>query len=72
MVGLLALGNGVVLAIGAKNKRVSPETTALAVLSAAAFTVIDVVYVAKKRIRGIYLADAVVEAVLALTVVCSE
>jgi hypothetical protein len=61
MVGGLALTNGIVIGTGARRERDSLQTTALAVLSATAFAAIDVIYVARGRIRPIYLADAVVE-----------
>jgi hypothetical protein len=61
MVGALALTNGIVIGIGARRERDPLQTTALAVLSATAFAAIDVIYVARGRIRPIYLADAVVE-----------
>lgn len=64
MVGLLALTNGVVLATGASTERISTETLRLSLLSACSFAAIDVLYALKGRISKIYLADAVVEAVL--------
>jgi hypothetical protein len=65
MVGALAVANGAALAFGLRRPRVAPETVALGVASAAAFCAIDVTYVARGRIRPVYLGDAAVEAVLA-------
>ncbi|MBV8602782.1 MAG: hypothetical protein JO359_14540 [Candidatus Eremiobacteraeota bacterium] len=67
MVGLLALSNGLALLVGSRRERVSEETRVLAIASIFAFTAVDVVYAAKRRISPIYLADAVAE--LALLVV---
>ncbi len=69
MVAALAVANGVALAVGARRDDPSAETVALAVTSALAFTAIDVVYVARGRIRPIYLGDAAVELALCAAVV---
>jgi hypothetical protein len=69
MVGALALANGVSLAVGARRAVLSMETVALAVASAIAFAAIDVAYVAKGRIRPVYLADAAAELGFAAAVV---
>ena len=69
MVGALALANGVVLGLGARRDEPSRETIALAVCSALAFAAIDVVYVARGRIRPVYLGDAAIELVLAAAIV---
>jgi hypothetical protein len=42
------------------------------VCSAIAFTAIDVVYVTRRRIRPVYLADATVEIALAAAVVTND
>ena len=62
-VGVLITAIGVGLALGA-NRRVSPELEATAVLAAAGLAAIDVTEVARGRISRIYLADALVEALL--------
>ncbi len=64
MVGLLAVTNGVALAAGLNAQRVSRETLTLSVLSAAAFASIDTVYSLTGRISKVYIADALLEAVL--------
>jgi len=68
MVGALALANGIALAVGLRRRPVLAETVALAVSSAVAFAAIDVTYVARRRIRPIYLADAAAELCLAAAV----
>lgn len=65
MVGALALGNGIALAVGARRAAPSAETIMLAVGSAISFTAVDIVYVVRGRIRPIYLADAALELALA-------
>jgi hypothetical protein len=72
MVGALALANGVVLGLGARREDPSEEGIALAACSALAFTAIDVVYVTRRRIRPVYLADAVVEIALAAAIVTNH
>jgi hypothetical protein len=69
MVGALALANGCALAVGARREVLSAETIALAVGSAVAFAAIDITYVAKGRIRAVYLADAAAELAFAGAVV---
>ncbi len=64
MVGALALVNGIAIAIGTREGRSSRETQTLSILTALAFATIDTVYALKRRIRPIYLGDAVAEAVL--------
>lgn len=61
-VGALVGVVGGVLLASARNGRVTPEIRALAMGSAAAFTAVDVYYVARGRIRPVYLLDAVAEA----------
>jgi hypothetical protein len=68
MVGALAIANGVTLAVGLKRRPLGAETVALAVASALAFVAIDVTYVARRRIRPVYLGDAAVELPLAAAV----
>ena len=65
-VGLLAAAIGASLLIGAmRDEQPSPEAVALAGGSAASFALVDVVYVARRRISPIYLADAALHAALA-------
>jgi hypothetical protein len=52
---------GGVLALAANRQRVTPEVELLAIGSALGLAAIDVVYVSRRRIRPIYLLDAVVE-----------
>ncbi|HYZ15986.1 MAG TPA: hypothetical protein VE591_06275 [Candidatus Acidoferrum sp.] len=63
-VGALAVANGLTLLTGAQTKRIPRETIVLAVASACAFTTIDVVYVMRRCISPIYLADAGLELAL--------
>lgn len=64
MVGLLAASNGTAIAIALRKRKIRESTMALAMLSAASFTAIDVVHVLRRRISPIYLGDAIVEVVL--------
>lgn len=63
-VGLLAAAIGVALLTGGRRRVVSLETRLLAGAAAAAFGVIDVVYVLRGTIARIYLADAAAEALI--------
>jgi hypothetical protein len=72
MVGALAVANGIALAVGGRRDEASAETIALAVCSAIAFASIDVVYVARGRIRPVYLGDAAVEVALAAAVLFGD
>jgi hypothetical protein len=63
-VGLLVAAIGAGLAAGAARDRVTPELALIGAGAAAALGGIDVVYVARGRIRPTYLADAAVEAAL--------
>src|SRR5436853_4881989 len=60
---LVAAIGGALIAAGAR-RAVTPELAGLAVGSAAALGVIDVVYATKGRISKVYLADAAAEAAL--------
>jgi hypothetical protein len=60
-VGVLVTVIGGVLGLAGYRKQVPPEVAMLAVGSAAGLAAIDVVYVAQKRIRPVYLLDAVAE-----------
>jgi hypothetical protein len=60
-VGVLIVAVGAVLGLAGKRAEPVPEVPLLAIGSAAGLTVIDIIYVAKKRIRPVYLLDAVAE-----------
>ncbi len=65
-VGLLAAAIGASLLVAAtRDEGPSPEAVVLAGGSAASFALVDVVYVARRRISPIYLADAALHALLA-------
>lgn len=61
VVGGLAAAIGAALALGARREP-GPETVALAAGSAATFALADAVYVARGRIRRVYLLDLAAEA----------
>ena len=63
-VGALITVTGGTLLLAAKRDRVGPEVATLAAGNAVALTAVDVVYVAKRRIRPVYLLDAVLEIAL--------
>jgi hypothetical protein len=63
-VGVLVSVIGAVLMLAGGRERPTLELRALAVGSAAGLAAIDVVYVAKRRIRSVYLLDALAEAIL--------
>jgi hypothetical protein len=65
-VGLLITAIGSVIGLAAWRRRLTPEIEGLAVGSAVALATIDVIYVARRRIRWVYLIDAVAEAGLAI------
>jgi len=60
-VGSMIACIGGTLLLGARRRTVVPEVRWLAVSSAAALAAVDVVFVRRRRIRRIYLADAVAE-----------
>ncbi len=60
-VGVLIIVIGGVLGLAGKRGEPVPEVPLLAVGSAAGLTAIDIIYVARKRIRPVYLLDAVAE-----------
>jgi hypothetical protein len=60
-VGVLVAVVGGVLIGSAARRRIDADTASLAIGTAAGLAAIDVIYVQKKRIAPIYLADAVVE-----------
>jgi hypothetical protein len=63
-VGVLVTVVGGVLVSAAARRRVTAETAALAIGSAAALGAVDTIYAGKGRISPIYLADAAVEAAI--------
>ncbi|HZI13913.1 MAG TPA: hypothetical protein VE153_26330 [Myxococcus sp.] len=63
-VGALITVIGGTLVLSGLRRRVTPETRLLAAGSAAAFTAVDTVYTAKRRISPVYLLDAVAETAL--------
>ena len=63
-VGALVATTGLGLAVAAHRGRVAPELALVAAGQAAALAAVDVVYVARRRIRPIYLIDAVAEVAL--------
>ena len=63
-VGALVATTGLALAVAGRQRRIAPELVLVAAGNAAALATIDVVYVAKQRIRPIYLLDAVAEIAL--------
>jgi hypothetical protein len=63
-VGVLVAVAGGVLVSAAARRRVTAETAALAIGTAAGLGAIDTIYAGKRRIARIYLADAALEAAL--------
>ena len=63
-VGALVIAIGASLGLAARGGRTTPEVTLLGAGSAAGLAVIDIVYVAKRRISPVYLLDAAAELVL--------
>ena len=61
-VGALVTVIGGALGLAGYRNRLTPEVTLLAAGSAAGLATIDIVYVAQKRIRPVYLLDAAAEA----------
>jgi hypothetical protein len=59
--GVLIAAIGGALTAAGKRRRVTPEVAFLAAGSAFGLAAIDMVYVAKRRISPVYLADAIVE-----------
>jgi hypothetical protein len=66
-VGALVAVIGVTLLVSAWRRRISGEIVVLGLLSALALAAIDIVYVVRRTILPIYLADAVIEILLACT-----
>lgn len=63
-VGVIVTVIGIVIGLAAMRENFPLEIFVLAVGSAAALGAVDVVYVAKRVIPKVYLADAVAEAIL--------
>ena len=63
-VGLLAAAIGTSLLVATRGERVAAEAAVLAAAAGTSFTAIDLVYVARRRIRPVYLADAAVHGLL--------
>ena len=63
-VGALVTVVGASLALAAREDAERPATVALGAGSAAALAAVDFVYVAKRRISPVYLADGVAQAAL--------
>lgn len=63
-VGSLLAVTGAALALAAYRRRLSPEWALVAGGQAGALAAVDVIFVSRSRISGIYLADAVVELAL--------
>ena len=68
MVGLLAATVGTAVAVGTREERPSAAVRTLAILSALSFAGIDTVHALRGRISKIYVADAVVEIAIVLTI----
>ncbi len=71
MVGLLAAVIGATLLLGIRRPAPRSEVIALALLSAASFAAIDLVYGLSGQIKSVYLADAAIEILLILGVIGS-
>lgn len=69
MVGLLVVVIGVTIGCHASRSRRTPELLVLSLGSIAAFTVIDTYYALNGTIAPVYLADAVLEVLLALAII---
>lgn len=65
-VGALVSAVGTVFAVASRRRVCPPEIWLLGVGSAIAFTAVDCIYVAKRRISPIYLLDALAELALIL------
>lgn len=66
-VGALIAVSGIALFLAARRRKLTAEWALLAAGQAGSLAVIDIVFVARDRISGIYLADAVVEIALVVT-----
>ena len=61
MVGLMTICNAATIALGTFRRCPSREIVTLSTMTAAAFMAIDTIFVARRRIRGIYLLDSAIE-----------
>ena len=68
-VGVLVATIGGSLLVAARKNKPSAEGQLLAVGSAGSLALIDIVYVAKRRIRPVYLLDALGELALLATII---
>jgi hypothetical protein len=57
---------GAALLVASRQKRLSPEAKLLAIMAPATLALIDVVYVARRRISPVYLVDAAIESTLVI------
>jgi hypothetical protein len=62
-IGLLLVGIGAALILAATRRQVESPVILIAMASAAALVAVEIVYVSKRVIARIYLADAAIEAV---------
>ena len=69
-INVAAIGAG--LAVAIRRGTLSPEMRATAMVAAAGLGVVDAIYVAKRRIRSVYLLDAVAEALFVATLAKGE
>jgi len=69
-VGVLVTAIGATLLLASKRKTPSPEISLLAAGSGFVLTIIDLTYVAKRRISPVYLLDAVAEVALLTALAC--
>ena len=63
-VGVLVAVIGAAIGLAARRQRISPEIEVLAIGSSLGLAAIDVVYVTRRRVRPVYLLDAVGQVVL--------
>jgi hypothetical protein len=68
MVGLLAAATGTSLLIATRDDR-NEAAIALSIMSALSFASIDIVHAWRRHISPIYLADAIVEAAIVVTLI---
>ena len=68
-VGVLVTAIGAGLALASRRRRPPDELRVVAGVAAAGLAVVDVVHVARRRIRPVYLVDAVVDGVFGVALV---
>jgi ABC-type cobalamin transport system permease subunit len=71
-VGVLAAAIGATLLVAARDDHPSAEALVLAVGAGASFTLVDLVYVARRRIGPVYLGDAALHVALAFAAVAAR